>query len=167
MRGKDLNSSFIVLLCTSLGSLPNTLFLLVFLLQSFTVFNLLLSFTTNISSLCLTSAAFCALSFNTYPVTAAIAQGFVSHCENSLFLTQSSNTYWWGALEIVCKGRGFQISLFSVFLQLAEAFASSSEITSDPVFNRFSHRQLWASLFLLILTNETIYVAICAYLEVW
>lgn len=84
MRGKDLNSSFIVLLCTSLGSLPNTLFLLVFLLQSFTVFNLLLSFTTNISSLCLTSAAFCALSSNTYSVTAAIAQGFTSQDRKSV-----------------------------------------------------------------------------------
>lgn len=30
MRGKDPNSSFIVLVCASLGSLPNTLFILVF-----------------------------------------------------------------------------------------------------------------------------------------
>lgn len=50
---------------------------------------------------------------------------------------------------------------------MAEAFASSSEITSDPVFNSFSHSQFWDALFLLILTNETIYIAICAYLEGW
>lgn len=58
MRGKDLNSSFIVLLCASLGSLPNTLFLLVFGIFS-SVFHCFYSsafFYTKISSLCLTSA---------------------------------------------------------------------------------------------------------------
>lgn len=79
--------------CAPLGSLPNTRFLLVFGLQPSIIFIVLLSFITNISSLCLTSAAFCAPSFNTYSVTAT--QSFASHCENSLSsLSQASNMYW-------------------------------------------------------------------------
>lgn len=97
MRGRALNISSVVLLCSSLRLLPNTLVFSFGLSPSafHWVYSLVFFYNRHFLSLCSISAALWALAFNTNSVTAAVAQGFASSPVKTVSdrESMSSNSY--------------------------------------------------------------------------